>query len=115
MWPAAFPAGSCRLTRRTVNKCFAFALILATAQAQDNPNRRNPVAEAARVWLQVEAGNLIAAAELMTADKYVWVSSYRAADDVCPPDGAYRRIESNDVLRHRRRCLAQESPRARYG
>jgi hypothetical protein len=51
-------------------KFFALALILASSQAQDTPNRPQPVADAARVWLQLEAKNIIAAAEQMPADKY---------------------------------------------
>lgn len=40
------------------------------SQGQDAKAPSNPVADATRAWLQVEAKNLTAAAEEMPADKY---------------------------------------------
>jgi uncharacterized damage-inducible protein DinB len=87
-----------------MDKCFAFALILATAQAQDNPNRSNPVADAARVWLQVEGANLIAAAEQMPADKY----EFRPT----PPQMTFAHLMAHVVESNRMMCsgIAGDAP-----
>ena len=97
-----------------MDKCFAFALILATALAQDNSNRSNPVADAARVWLQVEAENLIKAAEQMPADKY----GFRPT----APQMTFAHLNAHVVESNRMMCsgIAGDAPpkkswRARHG
>ncbi len=45
-------------------------LIIIVAQAQNSPPSSSPLADATRSWIQLEAKNLIGAAEKMPADKY---------------------------------------------
>jgi uncharacterized damage-inducible protein DinB len=45
-------------------------LIAIAAQAQNSTPSPDPLADATRSWIQLEAKNLIAAAEIMPADKY---------------------------------------------
>jgi uncharacterized damage-inducible protein DinB len=46
--------------------------LIAAAQPQPSTTTSNPVADATRAWLQQEGRNLIAAAEEMPADKYMF-------------------------------------------
>ncbi len=53
-----------------MKKILILALFAAAVQGQEPKLPSNPVADAARSWLQLEAKNLIAAAQEMPADKY---------------------------------------------
>ena len=48
------------------------AALIAVAQAQPPAKASNPVADATRAWVQQEGRDLIAAAEEMPADKYMF-------------------------------------------
>ena len=49
-----------------------FASIAAAALAPQSTPSSNPLADATRSWMQLEAKNLIASAEAMPADKYAF-------------------------------------------
>ncbi len=52
--------------------CLLIAALIAAAQAQPSTKASNPVADATRAWVQQEGRDLIAAAEEMPAEKYMF-------------------------------------------
>ena len=52
--------------------CLLIAAFVVTAQPQPSATTSSPMADATRAWLQQEGSELIAAAEEMPADKYMF-------------------------------------------